>query len=322
MTAIDVEGLRKDFGDVHALAGVDLSVPEGVVLGLLGPNGAGKTTLLRILSTLVPPDAGSARVLGHDVVSQPFSVRRAIGLAGQFAAVEEVLTGRENLVMVGRLYGLPRHEAARRADAVLERFDLSYAADRRALTYSGGMRRRLDLAATLVGRPRVVFLDEPTSGLDPRSRSDLWALVEDLPGNGTTVLLTTQYLEEADRLAERIAVIDQGRIVADGTADELKARVGGRRLVVRVADPTLTSAARAALAPLAPDGIHELDDGEQLSLAVAREDIAAEAVRRLDAEHIRIAGLELRRPTLDDAFLALTGRRSETPQDDLQEVTA
>jgi ABC-2 type transport system ATP-binding protein len=321
MTAIDVEGLHKDFGDVHALAGVDLSVPEGVVLGLLGPNGAGKTTLLRILSTLLPPDSGSARVLGHDVVSHPFSVRRAIGLAGQFAAVEEVLTGRENLVMVGRLYGLPRHEAARRADAVLERFDLAFAADRRALTYSGGMRRRLDLAATLVGRPRVVFLDEPTSGLDPRSRNDLWALVEDLSGDGTTVLLTTQYLEEADRLAERIAVIDQGRIVADGTADELKARVGGQRLIVRIADPGRAGAARAALAALAPDGAHELADAAQLSLAVTREDIAAEAVRRLDAEDIRIAGLELRSPTLDDAFLALTGRRAETPREDLQEVT-
>jgi ABC-2 type transport system ATP-binding protein len=322
MTAIDVEGLRKDFGDVQALAGVDLSVPEGVVLGLLGPNGAGKTTLLRILSTLLPPDSGSARVLGHDVVSQPFSVRRAIGLAGQFAAIEEVLTGRENLVMVGRLYGLPRQEAERRADAVLERFDLAFAADRRALTYSGGMRRRLDLAATLVGRPRVVFLDEPTSGLDPRSRSDLWGLVEDLSVDGTTVLLTTQYLEEADRLAERIAVIDQGRIVAGGTADELKARVGGQRLIVRVADPARAGAARAALAALAVDGASEIVDGAHVSVAATREDIAAEAVRRLDAEQIPIAGLELRSPTLDDAFLALTGRRSDTQQHDLQEVTA
>jgi ABC-2 type transport system ATP-binding protein len=322
MTAIDVEGLRKRFGDVQALAEVDLSVPEGVVLGLLGPNGAGKTTLLRILSTLLPPDSGSARVLGHDVVSQPFSVRRAIGLAGQFAAIEEVLTGRENLVMVGRLYGLPRQEAERRADAVLKRFDLAFAADRRALTYSGGMRRRLDLAATLVGRPRVVFLDEPTSGLDPRSRSDLWGLVEDLSGDGTTVLLTTQYLEEADRLAERIAVIDQGRIVAGGTADELKARVGGQRLIVRVADPARAGAARAALAALAVDGASEIADGTQVSVAATREDIAAEAVRRLDADHIPIAGLELRSPTLDDAFLALTGRRSDTQQHDLQEVTA
>jgi ABC-2 type transport system ATP-binding protein len=322
MTAIDVVDLRKDFGDVQALAGVDLSVPEGVVLGLLGPNGAGKTTLLRILSTLLPPDSGSARVLGHDVVSQPFSVRRAIGLAGQFAAIEEVLTGRENLVMVGRLYGLPRQEAERRADAVLKRFDLAFAADRRALTYSGGMRRRLDLAATLVGRPRVVFLDEPTSGLDPRSRSDLWGLVEDLSGDGTTVLLTTQYLEEADRLAERIAVIDQGRIVADGTADELKARVGGQRLVVRVADPARAGAARSALAALAVDGASEVADGTRISVAATREDIAAEAVRRLDADHIAIAGLELRSPTLDDAFLALTGRRSDTQQHDLQEVTA
>jgi ABC-2 type transport system ATP-binding protein len=320
MTAIDVEDLHKRFGDVRALAGVNLTAPEGAVLGLLGPNGAGKTTLLRILSTLSAPDTGSVRVLGHDVVSEPFSVRRAIGLAGQFAAVEEVLTGRENLVMVGRLYGLPRREAAARADAVLERFDLAFAADRRALTYSGGMRRRLDLAATLVGRPRVVFLDEPTSGLDPRSRNDLWGLVEDLAGDGTTVLLTTQYLEEADRLAQHIAVIDQGRIVADGTADELKARVGGQRLIVRIADPGRAGAARAALASLAAGGAHELDDASQLSLAVTNEDIVADAVRRLDAEGIRIAGLDLRRPTLDDAFLALTGRRAETQPDELQEV--
>jgi ABC-2 type transport system ATP-binding protein len=321
MTAIEIEGLHKRFGDVHALAGVDLTAPEGAVLGLLGPNGAGKTTLLRILSTLLAPDSGSVRVLGHDVVSEPFSVRRAIGLAGQFAAVEEVLTGRENLVMVGRLYGLSRREAAARTDAVLQRFDLAFAADRRAATYSGGMRRRLDLAATLVGRPRVVFLDEPTSGLDPRSRNDLWTLVEDLTGDGTTVLLTTQYLEEADRLAQHIAVIDQGRIVADGTADELKARVGGQRLIVRIADPGRAGAARAALAALA-GGAHELDDAAQLSLAVTDEDVVADAVRRLDAEDIRIAGLDLRRPTLDDAFLALTGRRAETQPEAFQEVAS
>ena len=319
MTAIDVEGLHKSFGDVRALAGVDLSAPEGAVLGLLGPNGAGKTTLVRILATLVRPDRGRARVLGHDVVTAPFSVRRTIGLAGQFAAVEEVLTGRENLVMVARLYGLPRREAAARAVDVLDRFDLGDAADRRAGTYSGGMRRRLDLAATLVGHPRVVFLDEPTSGLDPRSRNDLWALVEDLRGDGTTVLLTTQYLEEADRLAERIAVIDQGQIVADGTSDELKQRVGGERLVVRVADPRRAAAARAALSV---DGGPELADSTEFSLAITGEDVVADTVRRLDAENIRIAGLELRRPKLDDAFLALTGRRADPQPQDTQEVTS
>ncbi len=319
MTTIAVEDLHKSFGDVHALAGVDLSAPEGTVLGLLGPNGAGKTTLVRILATLVRPDRGCARVLGHDVVTAPFSVRRTIGLAGQFAAVEEVLTGRENLVMVARLYGLPRREAAARAVDVLDRFDLGYAADRRAGTYSGGMRRRLDLAATLVGHPRVVFLDEPTSGLDPRSRNDLWALVEDLRGDGTTVLLTTQYLEEADRLAERIALIDQGQIVADGTSDELKQRVGGERLVVRVADPGRAAAARAALSV---NGGPELTDSAEFSLAITGEDVVADTVRRLDAENIRIAGLELRRPTLDDAFLALTGRRADPQPQDTQEVTS
>ncbi|MGI8714828.1 MAG: ATP-binding cassette domain-containing protein [Solirubrobacteraceae bacterium] len=319
MTAIDVEDLHKSFGDVRALAGVNLSAPEGAVLGLLGPNGAGKTTLVRILATLVRPDRGRARVLGHDVVTASFSVRRTIGLAGQFAAVEEVLTGRENLVMVARLYGLPRREAAARAADVLDRFGLGYAADRRAGSYSGGMRRRLDLAATLVGHPRVVFLDEPTSGLDPRSRNDLWALVEDLRSDGTTVLLTTQYLEEADRLADRIAVIDQGQIVADGTSDELKQRVGGERLIVRVADPGRAAAARATLSV---DAGPELADNAEFSLPIAGDDVVADAVRRLDAENIRIAGLELRRPTLDDAFLALTGRRADPQPHDTQEVTS
>lgn len=319
MTAIEVEDLHKSFGDVRALAGVNLSAPEGAVLGLLGPNGAGKTTLVRILATLVRPDAGRARVLGHDVVTAPFSVRRTIGLAGQFAAVEEVLKGRENLVMVARLYGLPRREAAARAVDVLDRFDLGEAADRRAGTYSGGMRRRLDLAATLVGHPRVVFLDEPTSGLDPRSRNDLWALVEDLRGDGTTVLLTTQYLEEADRLADRIALIDQGQIVADGTSDELKQRVGGERLFVRVADPGRAAAARAALSV---NGGLELADSVEFSLPITADDVVADTVRRLDAENIRIAGLEMRRPTLDDAFLALTGRRTDPQPHDTQEVTS
>src|ERR671938_1346452 len=225
-TAIEVEGLRKSFGEVNALDGLDFVGPEGAVLALLGPNGAGKTTLVRALATLLRPDSGRALVLGRDVLADPFGVRREIGLAGQFAAIDEVLTGRENLEMVGRLYHLRRAEAPRRAAEVLERFGLAQAADRRASTYSGGTRRSLDLAATLVGRPRVLFLDEPTTGLDPRSRAELWELIGELRARGTTILLTTQYLEEADRLAQLIAVIDQGRIVAEGTARELKAGEG------------------------------------------------------------------------------------------------
>src|ERR671929_808876 len=225
-TAIEVEGLRKSFGEVNALDGLDLVGPEGAVLALFGPNGAGKTTLVRALATLLRPDSGRALVLGRDVVADPFGVRREIGLAGQFAAIDEVLTGRENLEMVGRLYHLRRAEARRRAAEVLERFGLAQAADRRASTYSGGMRRRLDLAASLVGRPRVLFLDEPTAGLDPASRHDLWALIGDLVHHGTTVLLTTQYLEEADRLADRIAVIDHGRLVANDTPARLKSQLG------------------------------------------------------------------------------------------------
>ena len=252
--AIRVEALRKRFGDVVALDGLDLVAPEGEVLALLGPNGAGKTTLVRALATLLVPDSGRAIVLGRDVVADPFGVRREIGLAGQFAAVDEILTGRENLEMVGMLYHLGRRESARRAIEVLERFGLTDAADRRTSTYSGGMRRRLDLAATLVGRPRVLFLDEPTTGLDPRSRAQLWKMVRELRSEGTTILLTTQYLEEADQLAQLIAVIDQGRIVAEGTAHELKERVGADRLIVRVFDPANSAVAREALSVLVPEG--------------------------------------------------------------------
>jgi daunorubicin resistance ABC transporter ATP-binding subunit len=306
--AVRVEGLRRRFGDVVALDGVDLAVAEGTVFGLLGPNGAGKTTLVRVLATLLRPDAGRAEVAGHDVVADPHAVRRSIGLAGQFAAVDEIATGRENLVMVGRLYRLGKAEAERRAADVLERFGLADAADRRAATYSGGMRRRLDLGATLVGRPRVIFLDEPTTGLDPHSRSELWSVVEELRAEGTTVLLTTQYLEEADRLAQRVAVIDHGRIVAEGTAAELKARVGGDRLVVRVAAAAGDRTAEL-LAPLAAGSRPAADDGE-VSLPVDGPQAVAEAVRRLDAEGVALEGIELRGPTLDDAFLSITGRRA------------
>jgi ABC-2 type transport system ATP-binding protein len=321
--AIQVEELRKRFGEVVALDGLDLSAPEGEVLALLGPNGAGKTTLVRALTTLLIPDSGRAIVLGRDVVADPFGVRREIGLAGQFAAVDEILTGRENLEMVGMLYHLGRGESARRASEVLERFDLADAADRRTSTYSGGMRRRLDLAATLVGRPRVLFLDEPSTGLDPRSRAQLWEMVRELRVEGTTILLTTQYLEEADHLAQLIAVIDQGRIVAEGTAHELKERVGRDRLTVRVADPARTEDARAALSGLVAERRGDVVGDGELSLPVSGPDAPADAVRALDAVGVGIAGLEIRSPTLDDVFFSLTGRHVELePDAHLEEVAA
>ncbi len=309
---IEVEALRKSYGKVRALEGVDLTVPEGTVLGLLGPNGAGKTTIVRILTTLLEPDSGRATVAGLDVVDDARALRGVIGLAGQFAAVDETLTGRENLVLVGRLYHLDRAESRRRAEEVLARFDLLDAADRRVAGYSGGMRRRLDLGASLVGRPRVLFLDEPTSGLDPRSRIGLWELIGQLVKDGTTLLLTTQYLEEADRLADSIAVIDNGRVIAQGTAGELKARVGGERLDVMVAPASDVMAGAAALAPMAGGDLH-VDPAEgRISLALpGGPPTVAEAVRRLDAAGVAIADLSVHRPTLDDVFLALTGRVSE-----------
>jgi oleandomycin transport system ATP-binding protein len=308
--AIEIQGLRKRFGDTDALAGVDLVGPEGEVLALLGPNGAGKTTLVRALATLLRPDAGHALVLGHDVVADPFGVRRVIGLAGQFAAVDGILTGRENLEMVGRLYHLSGREAARRAADVLERFGLADAADRRTSTYSGGMRRRLDLAATLVGRPRVVFLDEPSTGLDPRSRAQLWDMVRELRDEGTTILLTTQYLEEADQLSQLVAVIDQGRIVATGAPDELKERAGRDRLRVRLADPARTGR-RAPRCPRCRATGRPRCSAPVLSLPVDGDDVPAAAVRALDGIGAGIAGLELLTPTLDDVFFNLTGRRVE-----------
>ena len=307
--AIVAEGLSQTFGDVVALDGLDLEVEAGTVFGLLGPNGAGKTTLVRILATLLRPTAGRARVLGHDVVAEPLAVRRRIGLAGQFAAVDAELTGRENVEMIARLYRLPGAEARRRASEVLERFGLVETADRRASTYSGGMRRRLDLAAGLIGRPPVVLLDEPTAGLDPRSRQELWRIVDELHREGTTVLLTTQYLEEADRLAQQIAVVDHGRIAAQGTPAQLKATVGGNVLSVRVADPADIPDASAVLADIGADEQPRVDttDGE-IRVAVADPAASAEAIRRLDARGLPIAAVELQRPSLDDVFLALTGR--------------
>jgi daunorubicin resistance ABC transporter ATP-binding subunit len=325
MPAILAEGVRQTFGEVVALDGLDLEVEPGTVFGLLGPNGAGKTTLVRVLATLLRPTAGRASVLGHDVVAEPLAVRRRIGLAGQFAAVDPELTGRENVEMVGRLYRLSGAEARARAAELLERFGLADAADRRVSTYSGGMRRRLDLGATLVGRPPVILLDEPTTGLDPRTRQELWTSITDLRRDGTTVLLTTQYLDEADRLAQRIAVVDQGRIAAHGTAAELKATLGSQVLAVRVADSARAAAAAAALADLAVRDKPLVDPATgEIRVAVAEPSAAAETVRRLDARGLPIAAIELQQPSLDDVFLALTGRRAEDLRvpDDSRELEA
>jgi ABC-2 type transport system ATP-binding protein len=315
--AIEVQDLEKSFGDVRALAGIDLEVPAGTILGLLGPNGAGKTTAVRILTTLLPPDKGSARVAGLDVVGEATALRSRIGLAGQYAAVDENLTGRENLEMVGRLYHMGRGPARQRADELLERFSLTDAAERLCKTYSGGMRRRLDLAAALVARPPVIFLDEPTTGLDPRSRLQLWETIEARVAAGTTVLLTTQYLDEADRLADSIAVIDRGRVIAEGTSDELKDRVGGERLEVTLGDGASTEAAIEALVPLADD--RPRCEGTVLALPLQRDGGGiAEAVRRLDGAGVGIDDIAVRRPTLDDVFITLTGHAAE-PDEEAEE---
>jgi len=306
--AIEANGLRKSYGKVVALDGVDLRAPAGSVLGLLGPNGAGKTTAVRILATLLRADGGSARVAGLDVAADAAALRAKIGLAGQYAAVDENLSGAENLEMVGRLYHLPRGEPRARAAELLERFGLSDAADRLVRTYSGGMRRRLDLAAALVARPPVLFLDEPTTGLDPRSRISLWETIEDRVSRGTTVLLTTQYLDEADRLADRIAVIDRGRLLAEGSSDELKDRFGGERLDLTLEDGDQAEAATAALAPLTTEPPSVLPSGALCFPVAQRQGTIAAAVRRLDEAGIGIDDVAMHRPTLDDVFLGLTGR--------------
>ncbi|CAL9512823.1 Daunorubicin_doxorubicin resistance ATP-binding protein DrrA [Streptomyces sp. enrichment culture] len=306
--AIHAEGLVKTFGRVRALDGVDLDVPQGTVLGLLGPNGAGKTTAVRCLTTLLRPDGGTAVVAGLDVLRQPDAVRRSIGLSGQFAAVDEYLTGRENLQMVGRLYQMPGRAAKRRAAELLEQFHLADAADRPAKTYSGGMRRRLDLAAALVVSPPVMFMDEPTTGLDPRNRQQLWEVIRQLVSGGTTLLLTTQYLEEADHLAHDIAVVDRGRVIAQGTSDQLKARTGGERVEVVVREREHLRAASEVLRGFGTGGTTVEEHTRRLAVPVtggAR--LLAEVIRELDARGIEMDDVGLRRPTLDDVFLSLTG---------------
>jgi ABC-2 type transport system ATP-binding protein len=314
-TAIEAQGLRKRYGEVVALAGIDLRVETGTVLGLLGPNGAGKTTAVRILATLLVPDSGSARVAGLDVVRNAARVRERIGLAGQYAAVDENMSGFENLEMVGRLYHIGRASARARAGELLSTFDLSEAGDRLVRTYSGGMRRRLDLAAALVARPPVLYLDEPTTGLDIRSRIALWEAIEGLVAEGTTVLLTTQYLDEADRLAGRIAVIDHGLVIAEGTPDELKAQVGGERIEIRLDDSAQGAVSIAALEHLA-DGAPYLEDGVVRVPLRRRRGAIAEAVRRLDEAGVGVDDIAVREPTLDDVFLALTGHAAEPEAED------
>jgi ABC-2 type transport system ATP-binding protein len=310
--AVVAEGLVKTYGNVKALDTLDLEVERGTVLGLLGPNGAGKTTVVRILTTLLKPDSGRAMVAGVDVLRHPNRVRGIIGLTGQYAAVDEYLTGRENIYMVGRLYHLDAKWVSARADELLERFRLTEAADRPAKGYSGGMRRRLDLAASLVAKPEILFLDEPTTGLDPRSRIELWEVIEHLVADGTTVLLTTQYLEEADQLADRIVVIDGGKVIAKGTSETLKDSVGGNRIEVVLRDAAMLQTAATALAPLG-NGAPKIDElDRRVTVPVTGgSTVLVDVVRSLDAAGVVLEDMALRRPTLDDVFLAVTGHSAE-----------
>ena len=310
-SAIEAEGLGKSFGKVRALDGIDMVAREGTVFGLLGPNGAGKTTAIRVLSTLIRPDSGRAAVGGYDVVRHPDKVRRLIGLTGQYAAVDELLSGKENLFMIGRLLGIRPQEARRRATELLEAFDLTDAATKFVKTYSGGMRRRLDLAASLVGRPRYLYLDEPTTGLDPRSRIELWAMIRTLVADGTTVLLTTQYLEEADRLADEIVVIDHGRVIAAGTPQQLKTRVGGLVLQAQPADQVDLPAIEKILSEFGQGDEGVFNDGQRVTVRIDDRSAIGQAFRRLDEAGIAVDDLSLRRPSLDEVFLAVTGHLAE-----------
>jgi oleandomycin transport system ATP-binding protein len=308
---IAAEGLVKSFGSVRALDGIDLQADEGAIVGLLGPNGAGKTTAIRILATLLRPDAGRAWVGGYDVVRRPAEVRRLIGLTGQYAAVDELLSGRHNLHMIGRLLGFGGRAATARADELLGGFELAGAADKIVKTYSGGMRRRLDLAASLVGQPRLLYLDEPTTGLDPRSRQALWAHIRGLVAEGTTVLLTTQYLDEADKLADRIVVVDHGRVIAEGTSVELKSKLGGQVVEVRPVDATDMDAAARVLFELAGTNGSVDHDAQLVKVSIPDPSLSAVAFRRLDEAGIVVDELALRRPSLDEVFLALTGHPAQ-----------
>ncbi len=319
--AIEASGLAKDFGDVRAVDGVDLAVRSGAVYGVLGPNGAGKTTTIRMLATLLRPSAGSARVMGHDIVTESDAVRGAVTLTGQLASVDEDLTGRENLVLIGRLLGLRHGTARERADELLEAFGLAEAATRLVKHYSGGMRRRLDLAASIVVTPRLMFLDEPTTGLDPRSRNQVWDIIRALQAEGTTVLLCTQYLEEADQLAEGIAVIDHGKVIAEGTPAQLKASVGSGALRVRLLDSEQRPAA-AELLERELGSVNLERDPAALSAPCADADRAAEAVAELSRSGVRVADFSLAQPTLDEVFLALTGHRAESDSEESQEEAA
>ncbi|GAA2611135.1 daunorubicin resistance protein DrrA family ABC transporter ATP-binding protein [Streptomyces tubercidicus] len=323
--AVEVRGLVKHFGAVKAVDGVDLDVQEGTVLGVLGPNGAGKTTLVRCLSTLLVPDAGRAVVAGFDVVRQPRALRRTIGLTGQYASVDEKLSGRENLYMIGRLLDLSRKDARRRADEMLERFSLTEAAKRPAAKYSGGMRRRLDLAASMIGQPSVLFLDEPTTGLDPRTRNEVWEEVQRMVRDGATVLLTTQYMEEAEQLANELTVIDRGQVIAEGRVDELKAKVGGRTLQIRPSDSGELGRMAAAIEQAGLDGIAGATadpDGGVVNVPIISDEQLTEVVGLLGGQGFALAGISTHLPSLDEVFLAITGQKTsgaDTTEDDMDQ---